>query len=273
MHWASRCGVCIGSLLVLASWVAAGPTTLEEQEEFLRTGKIVRIRELSQGITNSQRATLSKDGFTHDAHVQTIDEFKTVFQGTRGVELNFRDSYRYNIAAYLLNKVLRLGMVPPSVERRVDGRTAAVTWWVDDVLMTELERFQKKVEVPDPDTWNSQMYIVRVFDQLIYNVDRNLGNLVITRDWKLRMIDHTRAFRIQKTLKSPDDLIRCDRELLARLRALDQETLRKAIPKHWLSDAEIRALLARGDRIVEHFADLIRDKGEAEVLYDYLSRE
>ena len=39
------------------------------------------------------------------------------------------------------------------------------------------------------------MQIVRLFDQLIYNIDRNLGNLMITNDWTIWAIDHTRAFR------------------------------------------------------------------------------
>ena len=275
MHWASGFAARMGPLLLLAGWAVAAtntaPKTFEEQEQFLLTAKIVRVRDLSQGITNSQRATLTKDGFTHDAHIQTIDEFKPVYETAMGMELNFRDSYRYNIAAYRLARLLRLGMVPPSVERKVKGRSAAVTWWVDDVLMTELQRFQKKIDVPDSTSWNPQMHIVRVFDQLIYNTDRNLGNLVITNNWKLWMIDHTRAFRLMNTLRTPSDLVKCDRELLSRLRALDEPTLRNAIPKEYLSDAELRALLARRDRIVEHFTKLIAEKGEEEVLYNYLA--
>ena len=34
--------------------------------------------------------------------------------------------------------------VAPSVARPVDGRPAAVTWWVDDVAMAELDRRKKR---------------------------------------------------------------------------------------------------------------------------------
>jgi hypothetical protein len=87
-------------------------------------------------------------------------------------------------------------MIPVSVERKVGGKTSAITWWVDDVMMDEMKRTNKKIDPPDRDIWNKQMYVVRVFDQLIYNTDRNLGNLLIDKNWRLWMIDHTRAFRL-----------------------------------------------------------------------------
>ena len=155
------------------------------------------------GITNSQRATLDDGRLKHDAHIQTVDIQKASFQTATRTELNFRDSYKFNMAAYELDKLLELNMVPVSVERKVGGDMAAVTWWVDDTLMTELDRHKKKMEPPDLKTWNPQMYVCRVFDQLIYNTDRNLGNLVITKDWKIWMIDHTRAFRTMKDLPDP----------------------------------------------------------------------
>ena len=147
------------------------------------------------GVTNSQRATLDDGQRKHDAHIQTVDISKNSFQTLRGTELNFRDSYKFNMAAYELDKLLDLNMVPVSVERKVGGQQAAVTWWVDDAMMTELDRQKKKAQSPDLPSWNKQMYVCRVFDQLIYNTDRNLGNLVITKDWNIWMIDHTRAFR------------------------------------------------------------------------------
>ena len=186
-------------------------------------------------------------------------------------ELNFKDTYKANIAAYRLGKMLGLGgMIPPSVERRVKGSTSAVTWWVDDVLMTEKERFFKKKNSPDPASWNRQMYIVRVFDQLIYNVDRNLGNIVIDKSWNLHMIDHTRAFRLHKKLKNQENLVRCDRKLFAALQALERGAMRREL-KPLLSNQEIDAVLARRDRIVKLFEQKAAQKGKSAVFYDYLS--
>ena len=194
--------------------------------------------------------------------------------GTIGDELKSEILDKYNIAAYRLDKLLGLGMVPVSVERKVAGDFAAVTWWVDDVLMTGKQRYNEKIPVPHVHrfNWNKQMYCLRVFDQLIYNTDRNLGNVLITKDWKIRMIDHTRAFRNHKTLKTPGDLVKCDRRLLAALRKLNYEMLASEL-RPYLNKAQIKALLARRDRIVEFFDTGITEKGEQAVLYDSPPRQ
>ena len=92
-----------------------------EMENFLLTAKIVKRRSLSVGITGSERATLTDGRLTHDAHIQTVDVWKLSYPTSQGTELNFRDSYTYNIAAYRLDKLLGLHMVPVSVERKVGG--------------------------------------------------------------------------------------------------------------------------------------------------------
>jgi hypothetical protein len=223
-----------------------------EQEQFLREARIIRARSAPRGITGSRRVTLTNGVLTHDAHVQSIDEAQRMFQGARGVELNFRDSWRYNVAAYRLSVLLDLDMVPVTVQRHYDKGPAAFTWWVDDLLMDEGTRLKQKVRVPDARTWNQQMYVVRVFDQLIYNIDRNVGNLLITADWRVWMIDHTRAFRHHRTLRAVSDLKGCDRTLLARLEALDKATIERELSA-WLDLAEMDGLLARRDAIVAFF--------------------
>ena len=91
--------------------------------------------------------------------------------------------------------------------------------------MMEVDRKKKHLEPPDQDSWNRQMYVVRVFDQLIFNTDRNLQNLMVdTKEWQIWMIDHTRAFRMRTDLQEVKNLARCDRKLLAGLRKLDLAT-------------------------------------------------
>jgi hypothetical protein len=226
--------------------------SLAEQEQFLKKAKVIRTRGVSVGITGTQRATLSDGVLTHDASIQTVDEYKQRFEGTQGTEFNFRDTWRYNVAAYRLDRLLDLGMIPPSVERSYNGKIGSFTWWVDDVLMDEGARLKKKVEAPVAKTWNEQMWHVRMFDQLIYNVDRNLGNLLIDTDWRIWMIDHTRAFRVYEVLKAPGNLSRMDRQVLEKLKTLDKNMLKKAIG-NYLSPSEIDTLLKRRDLIVQHF--------------------
>ena len=244
----------------------------EEKEDFLRTADIVRSEVIPGGTTRSSRATLRNARGTHDAHIQSIDIAAAKFEGVAGQwELNFRDTYKFNLAAYAMDRLLGMDMIPPTVERKVGKRPAAVTWWVDDVLMDEKDRLLKKELPPIPKRyrWNYQIHIVRVFDQLIANKDRNLGNILITRGWNIWIIDHTRAFRPWKDLLAADDLARCDRALLEGMRRLDRKTLVERLGAY-LTNMEIDGLLARRDRIVKFFDDKAARDGENVVLFDYL---
>jgi len=232
------------------------PTADADIEQFLLKANVVRTRSAGKGITGSLRATLSDGVLTHDAHIQTIDESKREFRSDHGTEFNFRDSWSFNVAAYKLDRLIGLRLVPVSVERRFRTTVAAFTWWVDDVQMDEGERLKKKLNSPDPQGWNEEMQLVRLFDQLIYNIDRNLGNLIITKEWTIWAIDHTRAFRTSPTLKTPGNVARCDRQVFDRLKAIDRDTLRREL-SDYLQTWEIDAILKRRDAIVA----LIEQKG------------
>ena len=251
-------------------WLPAVPTVQPSpappvdaaMEEFLLKGRIVRARSAGKGVTGSTRATLTLGDLTHDAHIQTIDESKWEFKSAKGTEFNFRDKWQFNLAAYKLDRLMDLRLVPVTVERRFRTEPASFTWWVDDVLMDEGERIKQKVEPPVPDCWNEQMQQLRMFDQLIENTDRNLGNVVISTTWRVWAIDHTRAFRRSKVPPKPANLTRVDRGLLDRLARLDFDTLKRSL-KAYLDDHDLRALLSRRDAIVAHF----RARGE-QALYD-----
>jgi hypothetical protein len=220
-----------------------------EIEQFLRTAKVVKTRGTSKGITGSLRATLSDGTRTHDAQIQRIDERKAQFEAGSATEFNFRDSWEYNVAAYRLDRMIGLNLVPVSIARRYDLKQAAFTWWIDDVMMDEGKRLSDKIQPPRPQEWNEYMQLVRVFDQLIYNMDRNTGNLLITKDWHVWAIDHTRAFRTHPTLKTPANVTRCDRQMLERMKELTKESLKKELGEY-LTDFEIAGVLARRDLIV-----------------------
>ena len=241
---------------------APAALTAEQQEAFLATARVVKRRSVSTGVTGTVRATLTDGTITHDASIQTIDERKAQFPTDRGTEFNFRDSWTYNVAAYRLARLLGIDTIPPSVRRNWEGGPASFTWWVDDVMMDEKERVARKVQPPDPQGWNRQIHVVRVFDQLICNVDRNLGNLLITKDWTVWMIDHSRSFRLQDTIREPGNLVRCNRQLLERLRALDYDTAKRVLDDY-LTEPELKALFTRRDLIVAHF-----DALGAAALYD-----
>jgi hypothetical protein len=246
---------------------APAPTlTPEQMEVFLLKARVGNQRDAGGGVTGSRRATLTDGQITHDAHIQTVDEAKAVFEAGRNTELNFKDTYRYNIAGYRLAKLVGLTNVPMSVERNIDGKIAAVTWWVDDVQMDEKDRVKAKSLGPDPVRTNKQIQIMRVWDELIQNRDRNQGNILWTSDWTMWLIDHTRAFRLGQNLLKPEQLSRCDRGLLERLRAITPESLAEAVGPS-LTKSEQEALLTRRDRIIKHYEDRIARLGEPVVLF------
>jgi hypothetical protein len=264
-------GLMLAALLCLtcpAFVVAADEPTLtkEQIKQFLLTAKVVGSREAKKGITHTLRLTLSDGTVTHDASFQTIDEHKAQMQLTGGTELNFVDSYKYNIAAYALAELLDIeDMLPVYVQRKWKGDTGSLSWWLP-VKMDEVERHKQNLTPPDADAWNNQMYKIRVFDNLVFDSDPNLTNVLIGENWKIWRIDFTRAFRRNKDLKDPNDLVRCDRHLLEKLKGLDANTVTEKT-EHYLTKEEVNAVMARRDKIVAQFQKLIAEKGEHEVLY------
>jgi len=269
---ARQLSIAIGLALLAAPAIAqegaSADTYLsrERVEGFLAQARIVSSRPVGDGVTNTRRATMIDGDLTHDAQIQTVDVARTVFGTGKATELNFKDTYRYNIAGYRLARLLGIENVPISVARTIEGHRAAVTWWIDNVAMNEGARVKTRAVGPDPLRFRHQFDVMYVFDELIQNRDRNLGNILWTADWTMWLIDHTRAFRLGRDLLKPERLERCDRALLAALRALTAESVKDAAGDSLTKD-EIRALLARRDRILQHFEQRITDRGEASVLF------
>jgi hypothetical protein len=110
--------------------------------------------------------------------------------------------------------------------------------------------------------------MMNVFDALVYNTDRNRGNVLITPDWKLWMIDHTRAFRRNPDLQDADALHQCERGMYEKLKTLDEAVVRERL-KEYLTSLEIKALLKRRKLILERLDKLIAERGEEQILYIY----
>jgi hypothetical protein len=253
--------------LVPVQLFAADTLTNDQKEAFLKTAKIISEKPSKKGITGTVRVTMTDGKITHDASVQRIDDHQAIYQTASRTEFNFKDTYVFDVTGWKLAKMLGLeDMVPPYVVRAYKGMNASFSWWVEDVLMDEEERMTKKINPPDPDSWNKEIQVWHVYTQLIYDTDANATNLLIDKQWHIWMIDHSRAFRIQKTLMDPKALSICDRNLLAKMKALDAASLEKEM-KSSLDKGEIQGLLARRDLIVKFF----EAKGDS-ALYDRPSR-
>ena len=245
---------------------AAGAEEWTESQivEFLRTADVVENRETPRGITKSRRLTMSDGQRTHDAHFQPVaQEPRTERVGDLRIEV-LHDHYLANIAAYHLDRVLGMGLVPVTIEREIDGKVGALKWWIEGSL-TEHEREERGIEPPDPEDWSRQEDLMDVFDRLIGNTDRHTNNVVIDESWHAWLIDHTKAFPPGTFLVHPELIRRCDRSVLAAMRELDEADLHDAM------DRELKdALLARRDRIVEILDERIAKHGEDAVLFDYV---
>jgi hypothetical protein len=130
----------------------------------------------------------------------------------------------------------------------------------------ETQRVQEHWTAPDAERFEQQRAVGRVFDELILNIDRNLGNLLITNSWQVVLIDHTRSFTPYHNIRNKENLTRCSRALLAQMSALTEAAIAKQVGTS-LTRAEITAVLARRDRIVAFFKEEVKTKGEKNVLF------
>jgi hypothetical protein len=243
------------------------PLEGEEAEAFLRAARVVSRSPIGSGVTQSERLVLSDGTRQLRAAWKTVDLFKpgtTRFQdGT--VEMDFRDSWKFELAAYELDKLLELGLVPPVVERTIDGKTGSLQAWVEGAT-TEDERRRRGAVDPDADHWNRQMYNCRLLHQLTYNTDyRNVRNVLVDPSFRVYVIDFSRAFRTLTFLMASGDLDRFSRATLERLERLDEPTLRQRVGR-WLLGRQISGLLKRRDQILDLARRRVQARGEAAVL-------
>jgi hypothetical protein len=243
------------------------PLNKEQIKQFLQTADIVKSKQSGTGVTHPWRLTLSNGTITHDASFQAVDEHKQKMDvGNGRIELDFVDSYKYNLAAYQIAELVGLDyMLPVYVERKWQGKTGSLSWWLP-IKMDDAERFEKKIEPPDSDKWNKQIFRIRVLDELVYDTDPNLTNVLIGEDWSVYRVDFSRAFRKSKDLRGEKNLVKCDRQLFEKLKALKADEVAEKT-RRYLTKDEINAVMARRDKIVAKFQSLIAQKGEKEILY------
>ncbi len=237
-----------------------------ELEHFLRTADVTHKENTDRGVTRSKKVTLEQDSLTRFAIFKTIDVFRrgrtTLRSGATDVD--FQDSWKTEVAAYELDKMIGLGMVPATVERRHGRNRGSMQWWVEDT-MVERDRIEAGIQPPDPVEWIEQAYKIWLFDNLIYNVDRNLTNMLVKEDGRVYLIDHSRSFRSLRELQRP--MLRFSKSLLDAIQKLDESSLKEQLGRY-LTISQIRALLGRRDLILERARGRIAESGAENVLYD-----
>ena len=233
--------------------------------EFLRTADIVDRQSLPVGVTDPIKMKLRKDGIEVHAIFRYVD---TVYDSVRmqdgRVRVNFKDSCHFEPAAYEISKMLGMDSVPPVVTRRVGTDNGTLQIWVYDAIM-ESDRDE---ESPDRIAWNQQVQLMYMFDALIGNDDRTAQNLLIDENFKLWLIDHTRAFYRRAEAANLGKVIYVERGFWEALQGLDAASLNAAVGDY-LTNSEIEQLLERRDRVVAHVNQLIETRTEGAVLYEW----
>ena len=221
-------------------------------ENALRTAPIERTTALPVGVTKSSRVFFAPGALAASATAKHLPT------GRRG---GFWEAYKSEIAAYELDRLLGLDMVPPTVERRVGTDLASVQLWVEGC------RVIKDVDqsaCPKPIEWAKQVCRQRAFDNLIANIDRNAGNILVDGEWDLILIDHSRAFASDR-MPFEKEMTRIDRAFFEKLKALDEASVMEHVRPWLMSDGQARDILKRRDKIVKRLEQEARKRGEAAV--------
>lgn len=277
--------VGIGALVILGLALAAAPARVQllqqevaedaRWEDFLRTSAIVAETQLggADAVTNPWKITLEKDGRRTFGLWKDID----------GRDGDVLDCWRYEIAAYRLDRLLGLNMTPVTIERPFKDKPGSLQLWMDDTAT--VKSLGPKIAERTRDRsieWNRLAYVQRVFDDLLANEDRNANNILVTLDGRMILIDHSRAFRTarrylrnlvfgpQGLMKAPDGspylFKTLPRAFVERIRGLDAARIRGTVGTA-LTEAEIEAVLARKTLVLREVEAMIAKGGENQVLY------
>jgi len=224
-------------------------------EDFLRTAVVLNVEPVGEGITAPKRLTLRRGDEEHRAIFKDVDIMVRDVVRTNRIETCFRDNYRFEAAAYRLDRMLGIGLVPVTVVREVNGKVGSVQEWIEDV-----SSLRKVLENPlGADQGNVNLLRRRltsmyVFDSLIYNIDRNHDNILINPVGdRFFLIDHSRSFRTNRNVNAPAEcqsVMPLQREMVDHLNRLDVPCLCDRLGD-LLSKAQIKAMVKRRDNLLE----------------------
>jgi len=218
-------------------------------EAHLRSAAVTRLEEIGTGVTRPRRAWLEPA-----APVDSL-VWKPLPPGKRG---GHWESYKSEIAAYQLDRLLAMQMIPPAVERQIEGESGAAIMWLDGVSSVK----QSGGQVPSAPIWGGAIRKMLMFDNLIANPDRNAGNILIGVPGELILIDHSRAFGTDTRLHKFE---RVDAALWERLSAVTDADLRRVL-QPWMEEDAVTATIERRRKMMAAVDRLLKDKGRAAVV-------
>lgn len=239
--------------------------------EFLATAEVVSMQPVGQGITGARRVTLEREGVRARAIFHTVHQVSERERIEDRFFVKFYDSWRSQCATYALARLLGIRQVPPTVQRRIDAETGSLQLWIEGEVMTNTDRIRDEIQPPDLVGWMEQVWVMQVFDNVIYNDDRNTGNVLIDSAWNLWLIDHTRAFQETETLREPGRITHYEKHLWELLRDTPDQEIRRVL-QPYLEPRQISDVLVRRRAVVQILEDLVDERGESAVLFRFRDR-
>jgi hypothetical protein len=239
-----------------------------ELETFLSEARVVSSKAAPGGITGARKLLLERDGVSAHAIFRCVAKTALVQPMPHGrVQPYFRDHHVNEVAAYELSKLIGLNAVPPTVARRIDGVTGSLQLWIEGaVTETGFRRRERQLAPLERVRHALQIDQMKVFDNLIHNIDRNLGNFLTDAQGRVWYVDHTRSFLRLPVLPQASAVARVDRELWKRLQELGDASLVETLTPY-LPAPEVRGLLARRRELVALLAARLEEKSQARVLF------
>lgn len=254
----------------MAQFTAEEVAEREKWEAFMKEAAVVGQEQMvsREAVTSPWIIQLEKDGVQKQA----------LWKNASGRMRGFVESWRWEIAAYRLDKHLGLNMVPPVVEVEFKGSKGSCSLWIDS-MMSLRDKYQKDIKTPSHKIfpWNRALYLQRAFDNLIANEDRHQNQYLIMEDWRMILIDHSRSFRTSKKFtkkliydekykEGPRLMKELPRAFFEKLKALNPDVIKEVVGAY-LTDQEIEAVLLRRDLIIKWIDNRINELGEDKVLY------
>jgi hypothetical protein len=234
-----------------------GPQTAEEMEKFLGTSTPMVVVPGAAGRTDPWRIRLESGGITRWA------QFKYIH---RPRPEPVPDSYKYELAAYQLNKVLGLSFVPPAVERTINNTVGSLQAFIENVIR-ESDIKIKNFRPADPEAFDKEMADLKVFENLVYDrCDNEKDTLIQIETGKIYRVDFSEAFAPENGTIPGCEIVRCSRRLYQRLQEWDQDKVNILLTPY-LNEEEIRAVHARRGSIIQMIKKQIEERGESAVLF------
>ncbi len=232
-----------------------------EKETFLKKSRVVSMEEVGEGVSNPWKVKLERDGVQMKAIYKNIDmRMETAFSHGSETADEYMDSYKSEIAAYELDKLIGIEILPVIVERKVKGKKGSLREWVEDVM----PRYGHGNRPPLDNRLSDWLHTVWLFDYLIYNTDRGTHNIMIATDWSPVVIDNSIAFNtFQKPIRI---LYRFPREVVDRLRTLEKKSVDRAL-RRYLKRHQIDALWNRMQNVLKTVDHRKEQFGEQEVYF------